>query len=157
MIPIRFRRLPNHQTKEAANMVLSILSRHAPQGLSSKQLFDEAMTLYPPGPPLPPRNSLRAQRSAFGTNIQPMNEPMNHPLRSLRRASASPSAFLKSVVLKELQQQQQVDKSCVPVHENTLSEAERERFVVKGGSVGEPKAWRWTLADPEKIKKVETR
>ncbi|KAJ7276365.1 hypothetical protein B0H12DRAFT_1065970 [Mycena haematopus] len=139
--PARTREFPpaalQHPTPQASEMVLSILRNNAPRGLTTREIFNEAITIWPPGPSLPPRNTPRAHRSSGGRIIQPMPEPLNHPLRSIK--------YIKKV-LANLESQRIIRLAFGPVDKAKLTAAERARLTDKAGYLrAELKAFRWTL------------
>jgi hypothetical protein len=70
-------------------MALSILKKHAPVGLSTKEIFDEATATWPPGPYSLPRNMPPTHRNTHGNIIHPPAGPINHPMRSVKCAFCS--------------------------------------------------------------------
>jgi hypothetical protein len=51
-------------------------------------------------------------------------------------------------VLKELEDQQLVEEKLGPLDRDALTSTEHKRFFGKGGGVGDPKGFRWTLVKP---------
>ncbi|KAK7061694.1 hypothetical protein R3P38DRAFT_2831001 [Favolaschia claudopus] len=133
---IRSKRKPSPKvaSPKTTNMILSILKKHAPVGRSTKEIFDEAISTWPPAsPPSIPE----PYRSSKGVIIQPMNQPLDHPIRSVR--------FLK-FLLNELKTGRVVKISYISTDEESLTGTERSRMMDKKGNMREdPRAFRWTL------------
>ncbi|KAJ7507759.1 hypothetical protein B0H11DRAFT_1968554 [Mycena galericulata] len=120
-------------TSQTTSIVRSVLNRHPDFGLTTKELYEKAHAMFPdayqPAPPL--KEPTVTLRSTHGRIIQPMPQPpyRSHPIRSIR--------YLKTVVLKELQEQRLVEKFVT--HQPPDGDAT--------SGIGTRMVWRWRLLE----------
>ncbi|KAJ7283691.1 hypothetical protein C8J57DRAFT_1293288 [Mycena rebaudengoi] len=133
-------------TAQTTRIVREVLKPHMELGLTTKEIYEQAHALFPdektPAPPLKqmPRPGAHG-RGLF--RLDPPGPPhRDHPIRSI--------AYLKNVVLEELQEKAVVEK----VISRTVYHPEGAEPGVVTSAEHQVTQWRWKLVSEERAAKI---
>ncbi|KAJ7744476.1 hypothetical protein DFH07DRAFT_963699 [Mycena maculata] len=118
-----------HGTPLTTAIVVNVLKRHPTPGLTTIELYEKAHQMYPHAfqAAPPPKNGPSSLGKKFFTCPDPPKP--THPIRSVR--------YLKSVVLKELEELEYVQKIVLHLRDGTPTSPGPDTKA----------AWRWILSD----------